>query len=106
MTTRKKKKLSAVDVGAATASALSGMVFGIKAGAAIGSLFGPFGLAFGPIIGAMWGQTAFMNRTMASPEPLQQAARDAARVLIPAVIQPPEFPPIEHKCPSSRGAHE
>lgn len=53
---------------------------GLKAGLAIGSLFGPLGTIIGPIAGALYCQWQFMQRTLDADAPIQQAAKDAARL--------------------------
>lgn len=90
MTNTKPNELTVGDVAAVTTSALSGMVIGIKAGAVIGALFGPFGLAVGPLIGAVWSHTAFMNRSMQSAAPGTQAAKDAMRLAVGPLLHPAE----------------
>lgn len=54
---------------------------GLKAGLAIGSLFGPFGAIIGPIAGALYCQWQFMQRTLDADAPIQQAAIDTVRLI-------------------------
>lgn len=98
MSNAKTTKLTVGEVAAVTTSALSGMVIGIKAGTAIGSLFGPLGLVVGPIIGAFCGQAAFMRRTMATKEPIAQAVRDVIRVGAGGLMHTPDSPTNDHAC--------
>ncbi len=56
-------------------------MLGLKAGLAVGSLFGPLGTIVGPIAGALYCQWHFMQRTLDADAPIQQAAIDAARLV-------------------------
>lgn len=99
-----KRELSVGEAASVVVSGTTGMIVGIKAGIAVGSLFGPFGLAICPLVGAVYGQWTFMQRTIASETPLKQAATDAARLAVTGFAQT-QAPPTDHNCPSAGKHH-